>query len=108
MKCIGKIKDRTKRELNITSSAICSNGIERESMFDFENFPADIKNEVRGHLPPGLQKNLALTSSKHLTLFKPNFKSDLVSKLLVCVAWGKHPALPVNMRALAALRKVRI
>ena len=34
--------------------------------------------------------NAALTCSSLFGLFKPNFKSELVNKLLVCVAWGKQ------------------
>ena len=35
-------------------------------------------------------KNMALTCSSHFNLFKPNFKSELINKLLVCVAWGQQ------------------
>jgi hypothetical protein len=35
--------------------------------------------------------NVAMTRSfAQFTLFKPNFKSELINKLLVCVAWGKQ------------------
>lgn len=34
--------------------------------------------------------NTALTCSSLFSLFKPNFKSELVKKLLVCTAWGQQ------------------
>ena len=35
-------------------------------------------------------RNEAFTCSSHFSLFKPNFKSELTNKLLVCVAWGNQ------------------
>jgi hypothetical protein len=82
---------KRKHELSLTSSGEHSNGIESLTKFDFGNVPVDdIKIEIVGYLAPTMKNILALTSKSHFNLFKPNFKSDLINKLLVCAAWGKQ------------------
>jgi hypothetical protein len=59
-----------------------------------EQLNQDVKIEITSNFTEDeLNKahaNTAFTCSSLFTLFKPNFKSELVNKLLVCAAWGQQ------------------
>jgi hypothetical protein len=82
---------KQKNDLSIISSIETSKEIKSQQMFDFGNLPVDdIKSVIGSYLESTTQNSLAMTSLKHFQLFKPNFKSELVIKLLDCIVWGKQ------------------
>lgn len=92
-----------KREINLNSSVKSSkeknqevlNFLIKDKLVDvYGDQVQDPKSEIISNLTQteldNAHNNIALTSSTYFSLFKPNFKSRLITKLLVNVAWGEQ------------------
>lgn len=93
-----------KRELSLTPSAELSKETKSQQVVNFwirdklveiygsqiEDMELQILSDVTELELNKAHNNVALTCTGYFRLFKPNFKSELVYKLLVCVAWGKQ------------------
>lgn len=93
-----------KRELNIVSSSDASKEIKSQQVVDYligdklvDNFGSEVK-EVKNQIKFNLTQDelneahntTSLTCSTLFNLFKPNFKSEVLNKLLESVAMGKQ------------------
>lgn len=92
-----------KREINLNSSIKSSkeknqevlNFLIKDKLVDvYGDQVQDPKSEIISNLTQteldNAHNNIALTSSTYFSLFKPNFKSRLITKLLISVAWGEQ------------------
>lgn len=89
-----------KPELSLVSSSDASNKENKQKQIVntlfVDNLVDGVKMTIISNLTDSeLDKaytNVALTSKAHFNLFKPNFKAELVNKLLACVAMGEQYA----------------
>ncbi|MCL5271754.1 MAG: hypothetical protein M1486_00180 [Gammaproteobacteria bacterium] len=86
-----------KHDSNITTSGENSKEIKGQQLVDFfikDQLNQDLKIEINAHLTEvevnKAYNKVALTCPKLFSLFKPNFKSELVTKLLTCIARGQQ------------------
>lgn len=99
-------KMEQKRELNIVSSSDASKEIKSQQVFDyligdklvdkFGNEVKEVKNQIKSNLTQDelneAHNTTSLTCSTLFNLFKPNFKEQLVNKLIDSVAMGEQYA----------------
>ena len=86
-----------KRELSLSASGQQPQETKAQQLVDClikDDLVQDIKIGIISNLTDDevnkAHTNTALTCSSLFSLFKPNFKSELITKLLVCVAWGQQ------------------